>query len=130
MFSAICRAYSVVVRLALRCLKVSMMRLSTAKLDLMIEEATVDCYNDDEEATGLFTMLEDKLALPFETRVLGVAVIVTKIAQSGRGGIVAICDRGGIRQPISILDLPLPKPPPAGSEWIAAYRHWARGGGG
>jgi len=23
------------------------------------------------------------------------------------------------------LDLPLPSPPPAGAEWIAAYRHWA-----
>jgi hypothetical protein len=28
-------------------------------------------------------------------------------------------------QAIGILDLPLPAPPPAGAEWIEAYRHWA-----
>jgi len=30
------------------------------------------------------------------------------------------------RQEIPVLDLPLPDPPPAGWEWIAAYRQWAR----
>jgi calcium binding protein len=107
-----------------------MMRLGAAKLDAMVEEAIVDCYSEDEEATGLFTMLEESLTLPFETTVLGVAVTVKKVAQSGQGGIVAICTRDGIRQAIYILDLPLPTPPPAGSEWIAAYRHWVRAGSG
>jgi hypothetical protein len=41
-------------------------------------------------------------------------------------GIVAICVRGKHRQAISVLDLPLPDPPPPGAEWIAAYRRWAR----
>ena len=31
-------------------------RPSTAHLDKLIEEATVDCYNDSEEVTGIFTM--------------------------------------------------------------------------
>lgn len=101
-----------------------------AKLDAMVEEATVDCYNDDEEATGLFTMIEENLALPFETEVLGVPVTAKKVAQSGRLGIVAICERDGIRQAISVLDLLLPSPAPAGAEWIAAYRHWVLAGGG
>jgi hypothetical protein len=83
----------------------------------MVEEATVDCYNEDEEATGLFTMIEEHLEFPFETTVLGVAVIVKKVMQRGRGGIVATCARDGIRQAISILDLPLPRPAPKGSEW-------------
>lgn len=96
----------------------------------MVEEATVDCYNDDEEATGLFTMIEENLALPFETEVLGVPVTVKNVAQSGRLGIVAICERDGIRQAISVLDLLLPSPAPAGAEWIAAYRHWVLAGGG
>ncbi len=103
---------------------------SRAKLDAMVEEATVDCYNDDEEATGLFTMIEENLALPFETEVLGVPVTVKKVAQSGRLGIVAICEREGIRQAISVLDLLLPSPAPAGADWIEAYRHWVRAGGG
>ena len=31
-------------------------QLSKAKLALLVEEATVDAYNDDEQAIGLFTM--------------------------------------------------------------------------
>jgi len=40
------------------------------------------------------------------------------------GQIVALCIRGRDRQAISLVDLPLPSPKPAGSEWIEAYRHW------
>jgi hypothetical protein len=50
--------------------------LSRAQLDAMVEEATVDCYNEDEQATGLFTLIEDNLAVPFATKVLGVPVTV------------------------------------------------------
>jgi hypothetical protein len=37
---------------------------------------------------------------------------------------VALCTRGRSRQRIPILDLPLPTPPPEGTEWIEACRHW------
>ena len=46
--------------------------LSEAELDALIDQATVDCYNDDEELAGFAVMLEDNLALPFETTALGV----------------------------------------------------------
>jgi len=77
-----------------------------------------------EELAGFAVMIEDNLAMPFETSVLGVTVTVKKIGQTD-SGIVAICVRGKHRQAIAILDLPLPDPPPQGAEWIAAYRHWA-----
>jgi hypothetical protein len=35
----------------------------------MVEEATADCYNEDDQATGLFTLIEDNLAVPFPTEV-------------------------------------------------------------
>ena len=101
-----------------------MSELSEADLDALIDEATVDCCNEDEELTGFAVMLEDNLALPFGTTVLGVPVTVNEIRQTA-SGIVAICVRGKHRQAIPILDLRLPDPPPRGSEWIAAYRHWA-----
>ena len=37
---------------------------------------------------------------------------------------MAMCTRAGIRQRIRVLDLPQPKPPPVGAQWIEAYRHW------
>lgn len=71
-------------------------------------------------------MIEDNLAVPFTTRVLGVEVTVRRVELRG-DGIVAVCYQGRARQAIGILDLPLPDPPPEDSQWIAAYRHWALG---
>ena len=102
-----------------------MKELSGAELDDLIAEATVDCYGEEEQLTGLATMIADNLAVPFETTVLGVTVTVPAIDQAD-SGIVAICVRGKHRQAISVLDLPLPDPPPPGAECIAAYRRWAR----
>ncbi len=99
---------------------------SNKLLDAMIEEATVDAYNDEEQITGLFTMLEEHLALQFQTVVLGVAVTVTKIDLTVGHEIVAICRRDTHRQAIPLLDLPLPDPAPDGVEWIDAYRRWRR----
>jgi hypothetical protein len=101
-------------------------QLSAARLDEMIAEATVDAYSEDEQVSGLYALLGEYLAVPFQTVVLGVDVTVEEISLSDRGEIVALCARGGFRQPIGVLDLPLPEPPPAGAEWIEAYRRWAR----
>ncbi len=101
-----------------------MNRRDKARLDAMVEEATLDCYNEEEQATALFTTIEEQLALPFETTVLGVTVTVEGVDMKPDSQIVAICVRGRVRQAIRILDLPLPTPAPAGAEWIAAYRHW------
>jgi hypothetical protein len=71
-------------------------------------------------------MLEEHLALPFNTEVLGVLVTVERVDLTRADEIVAICRRGRSRQAIAILALPLPARPPDGAEWIEAYRHWAR----
>jgi Calcium binding len=99
---------------------------STKLLDTMIEEATVDAYNDEEQITGLFTMLEEHLALPFDTELLGITVTVAKIDLTAGNEIVAICRRDAHKQAIPILDLPLPTARPDGAEWIDAYRRWRR----
>jgi hypothetical protein len=103
-------------------------RLTKARLDQLVEEATVDAHDEAEQALGLLTMIEDKLGLPFETSILGVPVIVEGVQLTGRDDIVAVCRRGAERQAVRLLDLPLPSPPPTGSEWIEAYRHWSREG--
>ena len=102
-------------------------RISKARLEEMIEEATVDCHDESEQMTGWFTMLDENLVVPFETMVLGVPVAVERVDLNRSEQIVAVCARGRDRQALPILDLPLPTPPPDGAEWIEAYRHW-RGG--
>jgi len=94
----------------------------------MIEEAIIDAYGESEQTGAFYTMLEDNLATPFKTEMLGVEVTVDRIDMTDDEQIVAVCSRGKSRQRVHILDLPLPSPPPKGAEWIAAFRRWARGG--
>ncbi len=100
-------------------------RPGRAELEAMIEEATVDAYGEDEQRTGLFTMLEEHLDVPFTTTVLGGEVTVRGVDLTPDGRILAVCARGRARQLIGILELPLPAPAPEGAEWIEALRHRA-----
>jgi hypothetical protein len=102
----------------------SVRRLQRARLEKLIAEALIDCYNQSEEATGLFTALEENLSLPFTGTVLGIKVKVEKVDLDKGGTIVAVCSSNLRRQRIRILDLCLPDPPPAGPQWIEAYRLW------
>jgi len=102
------------------------LKLSKDDLERMVEEATVDAYGESEQVCGFYTMLENDLALPFDTAVLGAEVTVERIDLTDDDHIVVVCRRGSKRQRLPILDLALPEPPPKGWEWIEAYRHWAR----
>jgi calcium binding protein len=102
-------------------------RRNKAHLDALIAEAIVDAYSESEQTGGFYTMMENSLALPFETEILGIKVAVEQIDWNDENAIVAVCRRGGKRQRIPILDLPLPSPTPRGVEWIAAYLYWRMG---
>ena len=101
------------------------LHITKARLAEMIEEATVDAYDESEQVMGWSTMFDEHLELPFDTEVLGVSVRVTRIEHRDDDRLVAICTRGRARQAIALADLPLPTPRPPGAEWIEAYRRWA-----
>ena len=101
--------------------------LSAAKLDALIEEATVDAHDESEQTTGFYTMFEEHLAVPFKTQILGMDVMVDRVEVTDEEQIVAVCAPGGSRQRIPVTELPVPVSPPTGWEWIDAYRRWARG---
>jgi len=103
--------------------------VNKARLKELVDEATVDAYNEDEQRVGFLTMIQEHLDVPFETEVLGVPVQVTSVDFNDAEEIVAICKRGAQVQRIPVVDLPLPKPPPEGFEWIEAYRFYQHGGG-
>ena len=100
--------------------------LRDARIEKLIERATVDAFDETEQRVGFFTMLENDLALPFDTKILGATTTVEGIDFSPAEEIVALCRRGQSRQQIPILDLPLPRPAPPGAQWIDAYRRWVR----
>jgi hypothetical protein len=101
------------------------MRLTTTELDAMVEEAIVDAYDEHEQLAAFHTVIEDRLAVPFGTTVLGVTVTVASVQLRPGSSIVALCRRDRYRQAIGVLDLPTPDPAPEGWDWVEAYRHWA-----
>ena len=65
-------------------------RISKAKLTEMIEQATVDAYSESEQVTGWFTMIEENLAVPFKTTVVGVQIIVQLVDLDRSDQIIAV----------------------------------------
>jgi hypothetical protein len=99
-------------------------KLSKPELDALVGESTVDCYDREEQAAGLYTMIQDNQATPFQTQIPGLDVLVEDVDLRDDADVVAIGTGGAFRQAVPILDLPLPVPRPEGVEWIDAYCHW------
>src|SRR5471030_1116005 len=99
---------------------------TNTELERLIAEATVDAYGESEQRTAFYAMIEANLAVPFDVEGLGVVSTVDRVDLTRDDRIVAIVKRGRLRQAIDLLDLPIPKPPPSGAEWIEAFRAWSR----
>jgi hypothetical protein len=96
-----------------------------ARLQALIEEATVDCYDEDEQHVGLMTMIEDNVICPFKAKVIGEEVEVVELRSAEYGiGVDAICRYNGKDYRINIHSLEWPRQKPEGFEWIEAYRAW------
>lgn len=103
-----------------------MKKLSEKKLDELIEEATVDCYDDSESRVGFCTMMQDNLLFPFKASVVGEKVEVTSV-ESRNEAIDAICRRNGRKYPVDILSIDYNPAEVKEYEWIEAYRKWSDG---
>ncbi len=93
--------------------------LSRPQLSAMVDEASVDCHGEDEQVSGLYTMIVDNLPVPFQTQVLGVDVTVEDIDLTGRAARLAPCPGpgSGVR-----LWCPTGKPPTAPGYGAASVR--------
>lgn len=91
----------------------------------LIEEATVDCYGEDEQHTGLLSMIKDNVVCPFQAKVVGETVTVTDFAWPKSGhGLYAVCARKGKKHKVDVTSLEWPKKRPQGFEWVEAYLAW------
>lgn len=101
--------------------------LSAARLEELIDEATIDCYGEDEEHTGLLTIIEEYVVCPFRAKVLGETFEVTGFRWPDSGhGLLAFCRRYEKTHRINIDALEWIEPLPQGYEWIAAYQAWRK----
>ena len=99
-------------------------RKADRDLDALIEEITVDAYDDDDEQLqGFANAFDEDADFPCPGNVVGEEVEVLSVSvENHRRELVATCERGG-RYDIALLDGDL-RADPTTSQLIAAYRRW------
>jgi hypothetical protein len=91
-------------------------------------DATVDCYNEYEQHTGLLTAIQDHLEFPFQAKVLGevVAVVDMEWPVDDEFGLDLVCEHNGERHRVDARSVDLLPPLPDGHLYLAAYLAWKR----
>jgi len=98
------------------------------RLRELIAEATVDCYGEDEQHSGLLTMIEDHVDCPFRAKVIGEEVTVVEFEWPKSGyGLIAVCEHKDRKHRVDVSSLEWVKPYPEGFAWIEAYLRWREG---
>ncbi len=98
------------------------------RLDELLEQATVDCYDEEEEFAGVLNTLDDNLSFPLQAEALGEPVEVVGLdsrRSSLRTGIMARVRKGGGEYTVGLANLHFVEPDPASAEWLEVYRYWA-----
>jgi Calcium binding len=93
-------------------------------LDALIEEITVDAFDEDEQLQGFVNAFDEDANFPCPGTVIGEEVEVLSVAVGDhRRELIATCKRGSRRYHIALLDIDV-HADPATSRLIAAYRRW------
>lgn len=103
-------------------------KLTEEQLESLIEEATIDCYDEGECRLGFLTMMQDNIPTPFKARLIGEIVEIVDFDGDDRR-VQAIIKRQSKKYPVNILDLIIDDKDVKGTEWIDAYRRWELGQG-
>ena len=105
-------------------------KTSQKHLDELLEEATVDCYGDDEAFTGVVVTLAENLPFPFEAKAIGETVQVIGIDDNRsdmRSGIIATVRRGNKTYHVAFSELQVPEKVKQ-NKWYEMYEYWNQGG--
>ena len=97
------------------------------RLQILLEEATIDCYGEEEEFMGVLYTLEERLNFPLQVKAMGNLVEVIGLdggQSSPRRGIVAIVRRDDQEYRVGLSELEFIEPDPVSAEWLAMYRYW------
>lgn len=97
------------------------------RLNALLEEATVDCYDEEEEFAGILCTLAECLNFPLKATALGGPVEVVGLHEnrsSLRRGIIARVRKADEEYPMALAELEFVELDPISAEWLAAYRYW------
>ena len=99
------------------------------RLRELVDEATVDCYEEEEEFWGMLTALGDELTFPLTATLIGESVLLIGVdgeASSAHRGIVARVSHKGQEHSVSLADLQISDTNTHNADWLAAYHYWLR----
>ncbi len=102
------------------------------ELDRMIEEATVDCYDEHEAFMGIVYYLAGKMSFPFMAKWLGDAVEVIGIddeESTDEKEVIAKILTEEDEYTISLDELELMPDDTVNSRYLEMYKYWIRGFG-
>jgi hypothetical protein len=98
------------------------------RLQMLLEEATVDCYDEEEEFMGMIITLNERLAWPLTAQWASQTVEVLGLDESVsslRRGMVANVRREGREYTIGLADLTFIDLDKTSAEWLAMFHWWA-----
>jgi hypothetical protein len=99
-------------------------RPTTQALDALIEEVTVDAYNESEQLTAFETAFDEVANFPCPGTLIGEEVeVLSLIADDGRGELLATCRRAGRRYKVALQEIDL-RSDPTTLRLFAAYKRW------
>jgi len=104
-------------------------RFNHARLRALIDEATFDSNDENEEHAGLLGMIREEVACPFWARLQGEDVECVRFEWPKKGyGLNVICrgQNGNKPRTVDIGSLEWTDPLPKGYEWIEAYFAWRK----
>lgn len=94
------------------------------ELDALIEEITIDCYDEDEALTGFENAFDEDAGYPIPATLIGHDVEILSIhASSGRRELIATCQHTTHKHDVALPGLTIHPRHPA-ARLHAAYRHW------
>jgi hypothetical protein len=99
-------------------------RKADSDLDRLIEEITVDAYDQDEQLMGFENSFDEGADFPCPGTVVGEEVEVLSVSvKNHRRELIATCKRGGRKYDVALLDTDV-HGDSATSRLIAAYKRW------
>lgn len=99
-------------------------RQANPDLDRLIEEITVDCYDEHEQLQGFENAFDEDVTFPCRGTVIGEEVEVLHVGQdNNRRELIATCQRNGRRYEVALIDIDISADPTT-SRLVAAYRRW------
>jgi hypothetical protein len=101
-------------------------RSDHSRLRALIDEATTDSQDENDEYTGLLSTIRAEVSCPFRARLHGELVDCIRLESPKKGyGLHAICRTvQGKSRIVDIGSLEWVEPLPQGFPWIEAYFAW------